>query len=322
MAKKPLTVGKYRAFQRSSTAEGSFAILAIDHQDALREYLRPNDPKSLPTEDIITFKMQVTNMLATEVSGVLLDPIFGAPQAIAQGILNGHSLLVELEKADYQMQPLPLNVEIDPDWNVAKIKRMGADGVKLFFYYNAANREHADRQDAIVRQTVADCTRHDIPFYAEPIFYPNQQGDTKRTAVVESARRLSHMGVDVLKLEFPVDVEQETDEAIWAEACAEITGNVDVPWVLLSAGVAFEMFARQLEIACKAGAAGFIVGRAVWGDVATITGANKRREWLNTEGRRRLQLLGAIVHQHAYRWSDWYDAPDVTVEWFRQYGEY
>jgi tagatose 1,6-diphosphate aldolase len=319
MAKKSLTVGKYRALQRCSTAESSFAILALDHQDALRQNMRPEDPASLTTKEIIAFKMQVVETLVPEVSGVLLDPVYGAHQAIARGILNKSGLLVELEKADYQMNPLPLEVEIDPNWSVSKIKRMGADGVKLFFYYNPDNFDHAEYQDAIVRQVVADCERHDIPFYAEPIFYPIEEDDSKKAAVVEAARRLSHAGVDVLKLEFPVDVQKEQDEGLWAEACAEITENVVVPWVLLSAGVSFEMFARQLEIACKAGAAGFIVGRAVWGDVATITNSNERLEWLNTEGRRRLQLLSSIVRQHGHRWPDLHDAPAVSVEWFRQY---
>jgi tagatose 1,6-diphosphate aldolase len=319
MAKKSLTVGKYRALQRCSTAELSFAILALDHQDALRQNMRPEDPASLTTEEIIAFKMQVVETLVPEVSGVLLDPVYGAHQAIARGILNKSGLLVELEKADYQMNPLPLEVEIDPNWSVSKIKRMGADGVKLFFYYNPDNFDHAEYQDAIVGQVVADCERNDIPFYAEPIFYPIEEGESKKTAVVEAARRLSHAGVDVLKLEFPVDVQKEQDEGLGAEACAEITENVDVPWVLLSAGVSFEMFARQLEIACKAGAAGFIVGRAVWGDVATITNSNERLEWLNTEGRRRLQLLSSIVRQHGHRWSDLHDAPAVSVEWFSQY---
>lgn len=319
LAKKTLTLGKYYALQRCSTASGKFAILAIDHQDALRQRLRPSDPNSLSAKEMTQFKLAVVERLASEVSGVLLDPVYGAGQAIAKNALHRAGLLIELEKADYQMEPMPMEVEIDPDWSVEKIKRMGADGVKLFFYYNPSDTVHAQRQDAIVRRVVDDCQRFDIPFYAEPIFYPVPGGDSKRSAVIKSARHVAVAGADVLKLEFPADPQVDQDEGAWEDACAEITASVDVPWVLLGAGVSYDTFTRQLEVACKAGASGFIVGRAVWGDAAAVDEDRDRNEWLDSEGCKRLRTLGDIVEKYARAWRDWYEAPAVTSEWFKQY---
>ena len=38
----------------------------------------------------------------------------------------------------------------------------------------------------------------------------------------------------------------------------------DVPWVLLSAGGSMQQFEHALVYACRAGASGFLAGRAVW----------------------------------------------------------
>lgn len=318
---KRMSFGKYRAVQRCSTPHGLFSIVAVDHQDALRQVLRPDNPAVVTAEDMTRFKLDVTVALISEVSAILLDPVYGAFQAVCAGVLKQAGLLVELERADYQMEPLPLNVEIDPDWNVGKIKQMGADGVKLFFYYNPHNTDHATRQAKVIRQIVVGCDEHEIPLYAEPIVYGVSDTADKQTLVIESAHQISKLGVDVLKLEFPVDVNQETDEARWVEACEAITQAVSVPWVLLSAGVAFDVFARQLEIACKAGASGFIVGRGLWGDAAGLL-QPERIKWLDTIGNQRLRLLNSIIQQHGRPWHKAYDglilAP-VTIDTFRQY---
>lgn len=293
------SIGKYRALQRASTPDGFFTILAIDHQDALRRSLSPDAPEQVSNAALIDFKNQVVRVLIDDASGVLLDPLYGAFQTISKGILGSKGLLVELEKADYQMEPLPLDVEIDPDWNPAKIKTMHADGVKLFFYYNPFEADHAARQESIVSRVAEACAHLQIPFYAEPIVYG---AENKIEAVVKSAERIGALGVDVLKLEFPVDVSQEQNQAVWLEACQAITAAIDIPWVLLSAGVSFEMFTQQLKIACQAGASGFIVGRALWGDAAKIRDGGERLYWLQARGRKRLQLLNALVNQYGTSW--------------------
>lgn len=316
------SIGKYRALQRASTAEGLFNIVAIDHQDALRRSLNVESPQSVSDDEMVLFKRQVVSALADDLSGVLLDPLYGAFQAIVNRSVGQKGLLVELEKADYQMEPLPLDVEIDPDWNVAKIKQMNADGVKLFFYYNPHSAEHAQRQEAIVSKVVAECASLEIPFYAEPIVY-RDDSTTSGNLVADAARQIDALGVDVLKLEFPVDTKQEQNTTVWLQACEEVTQSIEVPWVLLSAGVTFEMFTRQLEIACKAGASGFIVGRALWGAAAKLNDVDERLRWLHDEGRKRLRLLNAITAQYGASWHQNVAftrlLPDVMTDTFRRY---
>ena len=323
MTKTAISSGKYRALQRASTTDGLFNIVAIDHQDALRRVLNPADPASITDHAMTEFKLDVIGSLNAGVSGVLLDPLYGAFQAINQQVLGHNGLLVELEKADYQLEPMPLDVEIDADWNVGKIKQMGADGVKLFFYYNPDDLALCARQEKTVAQIGLDCVRHDIPFYAEPIVYQDKKNPTQSHSylVTESARRIAPLNVDVLKLEFPVDVKTESDQAVWLEACQAVTEAITIPWVLLSAGVSFELFTQQLKVACQAGASGFIVGRALWGEVAQIADRAERLRWLQTLGKQRLDLLNAISAAYGTSWHDYYEGEAITPATFRHYGQ-
>lgn len=325
MTQRIIAVGKYRALQRTSTPSGHFAILAMDHQDALRRVMNSAAPETITTEQIVTFKAQVVRALAPETSGVLLDPIYGAAQAVSGGYLRDTALLVELEHADYQLKPIPLESELLPDWSVAKIKRMGADGVKLFFYYNPDDEALTARQDVMLRRLVSECAAYDIPFYAEPIICAIGEdhatyGQHFSRRVTESARRVAALGADVLKLEFPVPSSLLHDEALCRSACEDLTASVDTPWVLLSAGVSFEAFCRQVEFACAAGASGFMAGRAVWGEAAQIADETERQTWLETTGRERLRQLAAHVG-NGRPWMDVLHCERVTTEWYQRYRE-
>jgi tagatose 1,6-diphosphate aldolase len=310
-------LGTWRALQRAATPNDIFTVLAIDHQDALRRAMRPQSPAGLHTDQLTAFKLAVLQALAPEASAVLLDPVLSAAQAIAQGLTRRLGLLVELEKADYDLKPLPRAVEIHAAWSATKIKRMGADGVKLFFYYHPDDRPNAAVQEALLSHVASECRVLDIPLYAEPILYDAAPNDLT-TLVVESARRTEACGATVLKLEFPAPSTPDA-EGNWPAACEAVTNAVNVPWVLLSAGVDFETFARQVEIACKAGASGFIAGRAVWGDAASIDDANIRQSALEGAVRDRFRRLSDIAGQFARPFSAVLPTPAPDLDWFKNY---
>ncbi len=323
MMHRAVTVGKYRALQRASTSGGIFEILAMDHLDSLRRVMNPADPASLTVEQLVKFKAQVVSAFAPETTGVLLDPVLGSAQAIQGRLLDRAGLLVELEKGDYQLSPFPQMAEILPGWSVEKIKRMGADGVKLFFYYNPTVPQLAAAQESLIARIVADCARHDIPFYEEPILLPGDKDKHQFASdftqhALASAKRIAALGVDVLKLEFPVDIRHQGDQAVWREACEALTRALDVPWVLLSAGVDFETFCRQVEIACSAGASGFIAGRAVWGEASTMVDSAQRSAWLEGTGRKRMQVL-ADAARNGRAWTTIAACEPVDTDWYASY---
>jgi tagatose 1,6-diphosphate aldolase len=309
-------IGKLRAVQRSTTRDGHFAVLALDHADALRRALKPHTPESVTDAEMTAFKLDVLEALQEQASAVLLDPVHGAAQAVSAGLAPRCGLLVELEKADYQLQPLPLDFEIRPGWSVAKIKRMGGDGVKLFYYYHPEQQEHAERQNHRLREVVAACATQDVPLYLEPILYGLTDVSDLPRLVRQSAMDAAAAGADVLKLEFPAPANEPER---WAGACEAISVAVDKPWTLLSAGVDFDTYCAQVEAACRAGVSGYIAGRAVWGDACAIPDRDQRRTWLATEGRARLARLNEITARFATSFRARWPEVSVGPAWFAKY---
>jgi tagatose 1,6-diphosphate aldolase len=104
----------------------------------------------------------------------------------------------------------------------------------------------------------------------------------------------------VVKTEFPGRVDTEAGRAAAAAACEELDATLDVPWLLLSAGVGYDAFKVQTDIASRAGASGFIGGRAIWDAVVTPDAA-ARSAGVQTAVRR-LAELTAVVHEHGRPW--------------------
>jgi tagatose-1,6-bisphosphate aldolase len=156
----------------------------------------------------------------------------------------------------------------------------------------------------------------------EPLSYPldpkvkKLTSDEKRYVVTKTARRLTPLGVDVLKAEFPLDT-ADPDESQWEAACAEITSVSVTPWILLSAAVAFETFIRQITIACKEGASGIAVGRAVWQEAVGMDGT-PRLDFLRTTGRERLARLTTLCNELAKPFGDFYTA-EAPFDWYSAY---
>jgi sulfofructosephosphate aldolase len=76
---------------------------------------------------------------------------------------------------------------------------------------------------------------------------------------------------------------------------ADITG----PWVVLSQGVDRDDFLRAVTMACRAGASGFLAGRALWSD---LVGTPDLAAGLRSVARPRLERLCAVVDEHARPW--------------------
>jgi tagatose-1,6-bisphosphate aldolase len=70
----------------------------------------------------------------------------------------------------------------------------------------------------------------------------------------------------------------EAGRAAAAEACRRLDAGVEVPWVILSAGVGYDDFKRQVEIAAAAGGSGFLAGRSIWRDAVSIHDGKRRHE--------------------------------------------
>lgn len=313
-----------RGLQQCATQQKTIAVLALDHRQGLRKAIRPKAPDSVTDVELAAFKQQLTAALAPAASAVLLDPEVGAAQCIASGALPGSTgLVVAVEATGYTGDASARESRILPGWSVKKVKQMGASAVKLLVYYHP-DSSTASAIEQLVGQVAADCNRHDILLMVEPLSYSLSPGEKKlpsaqkRRVVVETARRLVIDGVDVLKAEFPLDVASEPDEYIWAEACTELSQASPAPWVLLSAAVDYDTYLRQVTIACRNGASGVAVGRAVWKKAVELTGPD-RADFLQGLGRRRMERVTALCNALARPWTEFYTAEAVDGNWYERY---
>ena len=209
-------------------------------------------------------------------------------------------------------------------WSVAKCARAGIDGLKLLLPYHPESASAAAKREWVA-QLVAECAAQDLPFFLEPIAHPLRAGERLsraelRAAVVDFAAEFSALGVDVLKLQFPVAAAESDDEGEWRAACQEVSAACTVPWTLLSAGVDYATFARQARVACAAGASGVMVGRALWAEAVSLP-ETERRDFLRGEGRARLQELAGICAQYARPWPELITPPLGDGQWYVAYGE-
>lgn len=318
-----LSIGKYRSLQQCSSPDRTFTCLALDHRQNLRRALNPADPDSVSDLELTRFKLDVTSALAGVSTAVLLDPQFSAAQAVAAGVLPGRiPLVVAVESTGYGGDPTARQSQILPGWSVEKARRMGASMVKLLVYYHPGSPT-AGEIETFIRQVAEECSRQDLGLMLEPLSYSLEVGKKlnspeKRKVVIETARRLTLPGVDVLKVEFPLDVPADPLESDWEKACSEITSASQAPWILLSAAVDYDTYLRQVRAACKAGASGCAVGRAVWQEAIGLDG-DARSTFLKEVARPRLETLAQLCCQLGRPWTETFAPPEVTPDWYKTY---
>jgi len=328
-----ISIGKLRGLQQLADPKGIMTMCAIDHRGALKRALNEKNPAAVSYQDIVDFKLDLCQAVAPFASAILLDPEYGAGQAIAAGLLPGpKGLLVSMEKTGYTGDSTARVTELLPGWSVKKAKRMGASAVKLLIYFRPDLKDVASKQLDLVARLADQCLEEDIAFLVEPVSYPIEEGgassekfaEIKPGLVIETARQITALPIDVLKAEFPADIKFEEGEGKLLGLCHELNRASRLPWVLLSAGVDFDSFQKQVEIACKAGASGFLAGRALWQEGAQIRSRKERMNFFENTAATRLEKLAEIADSYGKPWYSRLRAENgkftpVTEGWYRSY---
>ena len=278
-----LSAGKLWGLRRLADAGGHFTMLAVDQRppiiDRVRE-VRGTDEAAY--DDVCAVKRALIEALGPRASALLLDPLYAYPTAV-DAVSPAQGLLVTLETHRFRETPEGRFASEIPDWGVAKIKRLGADAVKVLAHYRPDGPEESRRhQEAFVERIGRDCARYDIPYLLELLVYPlpgesaDDPGYRRRRPerVLESVEVFAdpRYAVDVFKLESPVTPDDlpetgDPDDPAFRAAQAHfdaLGATCPRPWVMLSAGAGMGPFRRVLRHAYRAGASGYLCGRAIW----------------------------------------------------------
>ena len=317
-----LTPGRYRGLKSTSLAEADvFGIIAFDQRGSYRKMM----PPGTSYHELAQVKNEIIGTLSQNASAILTDPTYGLSAAMDMSPKAG--LLLALEKSGYSGDSSYRTTELIPSWTPEKIRKVGASAVKLMVYYHPENGKLADELEAFIRAVVRDCHAWDLPVFLEPMSYSLDPAAAKDSAafaeqrahvVIETARRLSRTGADILKMEFPLDIQFNKNDADWRDVCTRLSEASVVPWVLLSAGVDYKQFKPQVQAACECGASGFLAGRAIWKEAATMSAA-ERAAFLSGKASDRLKQLLDIAASTARPWTDFYSAPPASENWYESY---
>jgi len=281
-----ISSGKLRGIRRLADKQGRFKMVAIDQRPPMLKTLATKLPHAPCYEDLASVKSIITRHLAKLGSATLIDPDYGFSSA-EPDIPPNRGLLVTLEDYRFEDTPGGRKTAVLPGWSVAKIKRMGADGVKLLLWFRPdSSPDVIEHQKRLVRQIGDDCSRYDIPFLLELLLYPARGSSEDPRDYVEDSHKRPDMvlksleeflppdyGVDVFKIESPIaaaalpepgDTQRAQPEAhVWFHRIGRI---MDRPWVVLSGGAGMEPFRRVVDFAYGSGASGYLAGRAIWWD--------------------------------------------------------
>lgn len=309
-----LTPGKLWGMRRMADAHGHFAMTAVDQRPPIKGPIAAHHgTHEAPWEAVADFKRLLVETLQEASTAMLLDPHYAVPRALPV-LSPTKGLIVTLEDSLFEATDGGrLSREID-DWSVAKIKRMGADAVKVLAWYRPdASAKVCRAQEDFARRIGEACAEADIPYLFELLVYPlddatndySEMSAKKADHVMRSVETFAHpdYGVDVFKLESPVNADQVAGHD-HAQAMFDEMGRLaGRPWVMLSAGAGKDDFATIVEHACRAGASGYLAGRAIWLDAFRhYPDEAAMRAALEGESVAYMARLNEIVANHARPW--------------------
>lgn len=291
--------GKLKGLKNISK-DGFFIITALDHRNSLKKLINPTNPENVPASLIKTIKVEFTKILAPYSSAILLDPEYGK-DACKRELRGEKGLIVSIEESGYAEIRGERLSSLLYDWPVKKIKEeLNPDAIKFLLYYNPDASYSSKKQLNLVKKVSKECKKFDITFICEPFVYPLRKQLEKfkiefPKIVIETANKISKLNVDLLKVQFPGDVNSQSTIEL-KKNCEELDSVCKQPWVLLSGGSNYEEFFKQAEIASKCNFSGIMVGRALWQEAFEKKSLKEIMEFVRTESLKRLNRLSTIVH--------------------------
>src|ERR1700722_4510831 len=285
---------KVRTGTLDDIATGShvFSIIAMDQRNTLRRMFTAVGLEA-SDEDLRTAKADVARVLTPAATGLLSDPTYGVPAiAEANALAPGCGLLIAAEPSErrtFQGEP---RTHRDPALNARWLLDQGGDAYKFFVQLRADRPAPAPGEPDLVGETLAvcaeiirDCRAAGVPVVIENLVYerPGEElrGRAREDSIIEAARALNDLDIDLLMFENPGS----------PEGCRRLAAMLGRPWAVLSAGVPFDQFTDIIQIAAAdGGASGFIAGRSVWREVVGLAG-QPRQEFLTSVALPRLERL-------------------------------
>ncbi|WP_024707268.1 tagatose 1,6-diphosphate aldolase [Martelella sp. AD-3] len=316
----PISPGKYWGMRRLSGADSRFRILAMDQTGPIVNPIKAiRGLDQAPFEDVAAVKRMLARHLAPHASAVLIDPPLGYAASI-RDIPAEKGLLIANEWATWEVTDTGRKSSSIPGWDPALIRRIGGDAVKVNLWYRADVSADVRAHQLAYLDAMKTASRlNDIPFVLEFLVYP-LPGESaaafarRRVELVSGSftdeEVMNPDGVDLYKLEPPIPTFDVPDpdgpHALAAQAAFDrMARHVHRPWVLLSGGASPEDFLRLLTFAYRAGASGYLAGRAIWaGAFSRFPDLAAMERSMREEAPQFMERFNRLTERQATPWTD------------------
>ncbi|MET3565719.1 sulfofructosephosphate aldolase [Leifsonia sp. 98AMF] len=279
---------------------GGLAMVAMDQRESLR-HMFDLAGAGRPADDVlIRFKLDVAEALGPLASGFLIDRHYGF-EAVRDALPAETGLILAAD-ALTQEDGGPVEETALDEVVLDQTDLAGVSALKLLVIWRRdAKREQRVR---LVERFVAECRTRGVLSVLEPVVRATPEELDAGTwdldvAIREAAEELSPLGQSLYKVQVPMS--GTGDEAAQREASEKLNASITGPWVVLSQGVDRPAFLPAVEAACRAGASGFLAGRALWSDVVGRDDVPSALRELSVP---RLEALIEVVDREARPWRE------------------
>lgn len=281
---------------------GTFAMVAMDQRESLVAMFDAAGRGRPDLATVVGFKLAVADTLGPLASGFLIDRESGFEHVRAESrIPSSDGLILAADALTQEIGGPVEETDLDevvaaPDFDLA-----GVSALKLLVIWRRDERR--DHRVRLTERFVALCRERGVLSVLEPVVRATAgelEAGTwdQEEAIREAARELSPLGASLYKAQVPLAGRGDAEEQL--AASRRLDDAISGPWVVLSQGVAPDDFRAAVSAACRAGASGFLAGRALWSDVV---GAADVPAALRETSVPRLEALIQTVDREARPWS-------------------
>lgn len=288
-----MSVSTLAALARPS---GGLAMVAMDQRESLRTMLAEHTAGPVPDADLVRFKLAVARTVGRHASGFLIDRTFGFEQVAGERLLPPScGLILAADALHHAVEGGPVEeTTLDDAVDPHAARARGVVALKLLVIWRRDERR--DARLAMSAEFVRRCADAGLLSVLEGVVRPGPDDDFDEL-LVEAAAELGALRPSLYKAQVPRHGTGSPVEV--GRVCERVTATVPVPWVVLSQGVAVAEFPACVRIACRAGASGFLAGRAIWSD--TLADPDRL---LRDRSVDRLRGLCEIVDTSARPWPE------------------
>lgn len=279
---------------------GSLAMVAMDQRESLR-HMFDLAGAGRPADDVlIRFKLDVAEALGPLASGFLIDRHYGF-EAVRDALPASTGLILAAD-ALTQEDGGPVEETALDDVVLSQVDLDGVVALKLLVIWR--RDEKRQQRVQLVERFIAACRARGVLSVLEPVVRatPRELDEGSwdlDVAIREAAAELSPLGQSLYKVQVPLS--GTGDPAEQRAASERLNAAITGPWVVLSQGVDRPAFLPAVEAACRAGASGFLAGRALWSDVVGRDDVPAALRELSVP---RLERLIEVVDREARPWRE------------------